>query len=86
MIEPIKKKKFKSFIFHNRNFSQEALIEQIQELNTLKNDFTYGNRLFFEIYNSNKIEGNSLSRIDTKLLLEDKIMPKKENILMLLNL
>lgn len=77
MTEPIKKKKFKSFIFHNRNFSEETLIEQILELNTLKDDFTYENRLFFEIYNSNKIEGNSLSRIDTKLLLEDKIMPEE---------
>ena len=77
MIEPIKKKKFKSFIFHNRNFTQENLLEQIQELNNTKDDFTYGNRLFFEIYNSNKIEGNSLSRIDTKLLLEDKIMPEE---------
>lgn len=77
MTESNKKKKFKSFIFHNRNFSQEILIEQIIELNTVKDDFTYGNRLFFEIYNSNKIEGNSLSRIDTKLLLEDKIMPEE---------
>ena len=77
MTEPIKKKKFKSFIFHNRNFTQENLLEQIQELNNEKDDFTYGNRLFFEIYNSNKIEGNSLSRIDTKLLLEDKIMPEE---------
>lgn len=77
MTEPIKKKKFKSFIFHNRNFSQETLIKQILEMNASKDDFTYGNRLFFEIYNSNKIEGNSLSRIDTKLLLEDKIMPEQ---------
>lgn len=61
MIEPIKKKKFKSFIFHNRNLSEENLIEEIRELNTKKDDFTYGNRLFFEIYNSNKIEGNSLA-------------------------
>lgn len=77
MIEPIKKKKFKSFIFYNRNFLEHDLIKQIEELNNSKDDFTYGNRLFFEIYNSNKIEGNSLSRIDTKLLLEDKIMPEE---------
>jgi Fic family protein len=76
MIDPIKKKKFKSFIFHNRNFLEHDLIQQIEDFNNSKDDFTYGNRLFFEIYNSNKIEGNSLSRIDTKLLLEDKIMPE----------
>lgn len=76
MTEPIKKKKFKSFIFHNRNFLEHDLIRQIENFNSYKDDFTYGNRLFFEIYNSNKIEGNSLSRIDTKLLLEDKIMPE----------
>jgi hypothetical protein len=78
MAEPIKKIKFKSFLFHNRNFSQETLIEQIQELNPSKDDFTYGNRLFFKIYNSNKIEGNSLSRVDTKLLINYKIIPTEK--------
>ena len=36
MTEPIKKKKFKSFIFHNRNFSQETLIEQIHRIEYCK--------------------------------------------------
>lgn len=70
-----KTKKFKSFVFDNRNFTVDDLINQIEDLNRSKVDDNFKNRLFFECYNSNKIEGNTLSRQDTKLLWYDKVIP-----------
>lgn len=74
-----KTKKFKSFVFDNRNFSIQDLIMQIEELNKNKVDKNFKNRLFFECYNSNRIEGNTLSRHDTKLLWDYKVIPSDSN-------
>lgn len=75
-IEVHKIKKFKSFISHNNSHSNDELLSQIEQLNSTKEDLNYSNRLLFEMYNSNKIEGNTLTRQDTKLVLEDKIIPE----------
>ena len=63
-VVPHEKKKFKSYVFHNRSFSNDELIHQIDELNRNKEDYNFTNRLMFEMYNSNK------------LILEDKIIPE----------
>lgn len=75
-IEVHEKKKFKSYVFHNKNYSNEDLLLQIDELNKNKDDWNYSNRLMFEMYNSNKIEGNTLTNQDTKLILENKVIPE----------
>lgn len=74
-IEPHKEKKFKSYIFHNRNFSNEELLVQVEELNKNKDDRKFADRLMIEMYNSNKIEGNTLTIREFILILEDKIIP-----------
>lgn len=74
-----KDKKFKSYIFDNRNNSIKDLLAQIEDLNKNKNDLNFANRLMFEMYNSNKIEGNTLSRQETKLVLENKVLPENCN-------
>lgn len=74
-IEVHNTKKFKSFIFHNNSYSNDELLHQVRELNKTKDDLNFSNRLLFEMYNSNKIEGNTLTRQETKLILEDRIMP-----------
>ena len=76
--ESSSKRKLKSFIYLNRDKSIEELKEEINILNKNKDSQSYNNRLFFELYNSNRIEGNSLTQIDTKLLLEDKILPEDQ--------
>lgn len=75
-IEIHDKKKFKSYIFHNRDFTDSQLLSQIEELNKNKDDWNYSNRLMFEMYNSNKIEGNTLTNQDTKLILDNKVIPE----------
>lgn len=62
-------------MFHNSGYSNEDLVSQIKELNDNKDDWNYSNRLMFEMYNSNKIEGNTLTNQDTKLILENKVIP-----------
>ena len=74
-VEPHNQREFKSYIFHNRNFSNKELLAQVEELNKNKDDRNFASRLMFEMYNSNKIEGNTLTNQDTKLILKDKIIP-----------
>lgn len=69
-------KKFKSYIWSNKDFSLEELLSQVLELNNSRPVENLDYRLGFEIYNSNKIEGNNLDRIETKMILEDKIIPE----------
>lgn len=69
-------KKLKSFIWSNKDFSIEELYEQIVEMNKKRKPINLDFMIGLEIYNSNRIEGNRLDRIETKLILEDKIIPE----------
>lgn len=69
-------KKFKSFIWSNKDFSDSELLNQIIKMNDVRPKTDLDFRIGFEIYNSNKIEGNKLDRIETRLILEDKIIPE----------
>lgn len=73
--EVYKIKTFKSYAFQHSSTSINKLVEEIDELNSVKKDLTYSNRLLYEIYNSNKIEGNTLSFQDVESILVNKIIP-----------
>lgn len=67
MIELKLSKKFKSFIYLNKDLSNEQLIDYINEYkeNILKYDF-----MFYELFSSNNIEGNRMTIAETKVVLE----------------
>ena len=69
-------KKFKSYLWSNKDFSIEELYSQVIDLNSARDMINLDFRIGFEIYNSNKIEGNKLDRIETKMILEDKVIPE----------
>lgn len=60
-------KKFKSFLYLNKDLSNEQLIDYINEHkeNILKYDF-----MFYELFSSNNIEGNRMTIAETKVVLE----------------
>lgn len=74
-VEPYKSKKFKTYMFEHSGISTNEILNDIEVLNNNKNDKNFSNRLLFEIYNSNSIEGNTLTNQDTKLILEENIAP-----------
>lgn len=69
--------KFKSFIFRNSNKSLDDLL---LEINTLQKSNPHNyiinserQSILYEIYTSNKLEGNTVTFQDTKFILEDNI-------------
>lgn len=74
-ISPYRIKKFKSYMAHHGTVPTEQLFRDVEELNKSKVDLNFSNRLLYEMYNSNKIEGNTLTNQDTKLILEENIVP-----------
>lgn len=68
--------KFKSYMYTHKDLTNEDILKNIE---TYKNNIVldnFDNRCFFELYNSNRIEGNTLDHYETKLLLEDKVLPE----------
>lgn len=59
--------KFKSFIFLNKDLSNEDLVNYINKYkeNIMKYDFK-----FYELFSSNNIEGNRMTIAETKVVLE----------------
>ncbi|WP_282804110.1 Fic family protein [Clostridium tetani] len=60
-------KKFKSFIYLNKDLSDEELVVYINQYkqNIMKYDFK-----FYELFSSNNIEGNKMTIAETKVVLE----------------
>lgn len=60
-------KKFKSFIYLNKDLSDEELVAYINQYkqNIMKYDFK-----FYELFSSNNIEGNKMTIAETKVVLE----------------
>lgn len=69
--------KFKSFIFRNINKSLEDLLLEIDTLSSsTSNNYIINSErqsILYEIYTSNKLEGNTVTFQDTKFILEDNI-------------
>lgn len=79
-ISPYKTKKFKSYMAQHGRIKTNDIFKQIEVLNKNKIDLNFSNRLLYEMYNSNKIEGNTLTNQDTKLILEENIIPDDCNL------
>lgn len=69
-------KKFKSYIWNNRQFSIEELYEEVVRLNSASPSPITNPSVTFEVFTSNRLEGNNLTLDETKLILEDKVIPE----------
>lgn len=79
---------FRYFYQLNKSVRFYVLGNQIKDLLNHVYDSTYLNRLFFETYNSSKIEGNNLSLEEAKVLYDSKFIPDNysKDILEVINL